>query len=269
MSRGPGRWQRAILDELHRREVFYLREVLPAPSTRSEQLAVIRAAHRLASRGLIVVDVERQHWKRAAWGAVVVARPGVVIDRLTLAAFYHMRENLQKELSDSSCKNDLLSLSEVSPALLAIYREEEAATRQVQAARQQTKAARQQTEAARQTVARVTLEEAVARRVAEVLLERAERELAEKWQREFEQQGEALRQALMPPKDETSPRPTAQRGAIASLMKLLGQEGPITEALIVERAQEFLRWPPAQVLDVIEQLKASGDYQRIIDEASS
>jgi hypothetical protein len=54
MSRGPGRWQRAILDELQRREVFYVRELLPATPTRSEQLAVIRAAHRLAHRGLLV-----------------------------------------------------------------------------------------------------------------------------------------------------------------------------------------------------------------------
>jgi hypothetical protein len=53
MSRGPGKWQRAILDELQRREVFYVRQVLPARHTRSDQLAVIRAAHRLASRGLI------------------------------------------------------------------------------------------------------------------------------------------------------------------------------------------------------------------------
>jgi hypothetical protein len=97
MSRGPGRWQRAILDELQRREVFYVREVLPATHTRSDQLALIRAAHRLVSRGLITISAGRRGWStRARWagdrleslGAVIVARPGVVIDRVDLKLEY-------------------------------------------------------------------------------------------------------------------------------------------------------------------------------------
>jgi hypothetical protein len=33
MSRGPGRWQRAILERLQTREQFYLTEILPEHTT--------------------------------------------------------------------------------------------------------------------------------------------------------------------------------------------------------------------------------------------
>jgi hypothetical protein len=258
MSRGPGRWQRAILDELQRREVFYVREVLPATHTRSDRLALIRAAHQLARQGRLVVDVERQHWKRAALGAVVVARPGVAIDRLTLAALYRLRD----ELSDGSWDHDLLSLSRSSPGLWAAYREEEAATRALKAARQQTKAARQKT-------AQLALEETVARGVYEALRQHAEEELREKWRRESEvalKAFEGLRTILEPAWPE---RPTAKLGALASLIKLLAREGALTETLLVEQAQERLGWPEALAESVLAELKAAGHYQRLIDEASS
>jgi hypothetical protein len=52
MSRGPGRWQRAILERLQTREQFYLWEILPSPPNERGgqrphvQMAVLRAAHR-------------------------------------------------------------------------------------------------------------------------------------------------------------------------------------------------------------------------------
>jgi flagellar biosynthesis GTPase FlhF len=252
MSRGPGRWQQAILDELQRREVFYVREVLPATHTRSDQLAVIRAAHRLASQGLIVVDVERQHWKRTAWGAVVVARPGVVIDRLTLAASYRLRD----ELSDSGSDNDLLPLSRSSPELLAAYRKSEAAERAWKVARRQAKAARQ-------AAAQVRVEALVAERVQEALRAHAERELQEKRRRQAAQEGAALRQLA-----ETAAREqlTANRRSLASLVKFLRLKGEaVTEASIIAQAQAVLRWSQAAAEEALAMLKASGDYQRIVE----
>jgi hypothetical protein len=47
VSRGPGRWPRAILDERQRHEVFFLGEVLRAMQTRAEQLAAVRGPNRL------------------------------------------------------------------------------------------------------------------------------------------------------------------------------------------------------------------------------
>jgi hypothetical protein len=42
VSRGTGRWPRAILDERQRHEVFFLGEVLRATQTRAEPLAAVR-----------------------------------------------------------------------------------------------------------------------------------------------------------------------------------------------------------------------------------
>jgi hypothetical protein len=251
MSRGPGRWQRAILDELQRREVFYVREVLPATATRSDQLAVIRAAHRLGSRGLLVVDVERQHWTRAAWGAVDVARPGVVIDRLTLAACYRLRDNLSDSIGDS----DPLSLSRSEPELLAVYRQSEAAERALKAAQHESKAARQ-------AAARARFELTLQERVNEVLRAHAERQLQEKRQREQEDVLKALK-ALRP---EPAPLSRSQLGAAVAVLRHLAREGPPTDvqvqALMVQEG-----WDAEAVQAALDQLRASGDYQRIIAEA--
>jgi hypothetical protein len=251
MSRGPGRWQRAILDELQRREVFYLREVLPATPTRSDRLAVVRAAHRLARQGRLVVDVERQHWQRAARGAVVVARPGVVIDRVTLAACYRLRD----ELSDSSADNDLLSLSRSSPELLAAYRETEAAERALKAASREAKAARQ-------AGAKLALEEQVARRVVEALEAHAERQLREKWQRQLTQEAAAFTQLA---EQGVREQLVSYRRVFASLRLHLQHQGEaITEAALIAAVQALLRWSQAEAEAAVAMLKASGDYQRLI-----
>lgn len=47
VSKGPGKWQRLILDELGRRSWLYLAELLPAEHTRSDYVALMRAARGL------------------------------------------------------------------------------------------------------------------------------------------------------------------------------------------------------------------------------
>jgi hypothetical protein len=75
MSRGPGRWQRLILEALGRWECFYLRAVLPPGDTRSDRLAVVRAA-----QGRLRMDTvgRLSHYPIEATGHVVVSRPAVV-----------------------------------------------------------------------------------------------------------------------------------------------------------------------------------------------
>lgn len=55
MSRGPGRWQRAIVKELATRPAFYLVDLLPTDYTRSEYAALWRAARSLEERREVVI----------------------------------------------------------------------------------------------------------------------------------------------------------------------------------------------------------------------
>jgi hypothetical protein len=48
MSRGPGKWERAILEALERVPAFYLTDLLPDPHTRSQTVALNRAMRKLA-----------------------------------------------------------------------------------------------------------------------------------------------------------------------------------------------------------------------------
>jgi hypothetical protein len=109
MSRGPGKWQRAILDALQTQEQFYLWEILPkAPPDRPAhrpplQMAVLRAAHGLAVQGQITLDTRRSwsnyvYWTGQRWqrlGGTIVARPGVTIRRLHLQIHYEVASRLQ------------------------------------------------------------------------------------------------------------------------------------------------------------------------------
>lgn len=87
MSRGPGRWQRIILDLLEDREAFPLsktvaHEVLKKPLTDAEYSALQRAAHLLRDGGRLQLAL--------AWGKTYdgkrrtavrwVARPDVALD---------------------------------------------------------------------------------------------------------------------------------------------------------------------------------------------
>src|SRR5262245_28482180 len=75
MSRGPGKWQRAILEALQTREQFYLTEILPEPTAATQsrrafghmQMAALRAAQRLAAQGRIVLNATRRWTNRPHW----------------------------------------------------------------------------------------------------------------------------------------------------------------------------------------------------------
>jgi len=53
MSRGPGKWQRLILDEVHSGRWTYLLDLLADTHTRSEYQALYRAARTLDEAGRI------------------------------------------------------------------------------------------------------------------------------------------------------------------------------------------------------------------------
>ena|SRR5215471_5709559 len=74
MSRGPGMWQRGILAALEKHPAVYLMDLLPQPRTRSQVLALNRAARQLASSHKI--EIHRWVCRAGQSGFVVVARPG-------------------------------------------------------------------------------------------------------------------------------------------------------------------------------------------------
>jgi hypothetical protein len=268
MSRGPGRWQRAILDELQRREVFYVRELLSEDPSRSDRLAVIRAAHRLASYGLIAISAGRRTWsplvrlrggRLESLGAVIVARPGVRIDRTELKLAYVERATAAwRQWWDTHGVSD-------SNADVAITYED--ATTASQVARAAVRVARARVEQAEAEAERLAVEGARAREAFERKCAEAEAQLAERWQVEAETLGQVLRALHRTPEAAWPERPTAKRGALASLLKLLAREGEVTEAQLHEQAQARLGWPVALVDSVLVELQVSGDYQRIVDEA--
>jgi hypothetical protein len=75
MSKGPGKWQRAILAALVDREAIYLMDLLPANKTAAQYNAIDRAAIRLWRAGLVELTVFVAGNKR-----VVVHRLGTTID---------------------------------------------------------------------------------------------------------------------------------------------------------------------------------------------
>jgi hypothetical protein len=56
MSRGPGVWQRKILEALTTQEYVFLWDILPRSHTRGQRFACRRAAQRLANRGLVILE---------------------------------------------------------------------------------------------------------------------------------------------------------------------------------------------------------------------
>jgi hypothetical protein len=191
MSRGPGRWQRAILERLHSREQYYLTEILPYHDDhpggfrRHEQMAALRAAHRLAAQGRIALDTRRWwtnllYWTGERWqrlGGTLVARPDVRMSRIGLQIRYRVAEDMQ-------------------------------------------------------------------------------------WRALPPRPTRAKSASKVP-----TLKPT-QLGAVASLVKLLAKDGPVTEALVLARMPRWA-WSPAIIQAALDQLKASGDYQRIIQDAGA
>jgi hypothetical protein len=75
MSRGPGKWQRAILAGLASQETFWLRSLLGPSCTKAEYNALLRAAMKLEEAGLILMD--RYEWgSETGVGKTAVRRIG-------------------------------------------------------------------------------------------------------------------------------------------------------------------------------------------------
>jgi hypothetical protein len=76
MSRGPGTWQRGILAALEQHPAVYLMDLLPRPRTRSQVVALNRAARLLQQAG----KIRMVRWSVTVPGDgrcfVAVARPG-------------------------------------------------------------------------------------------------------------------------------------------------------------------------------------------------
>src|SRR4051794_5260072 len=74
MSRGHGKWERAILEALKGAAAFYLTDLLPIPHTRSHVVALNRAARNLHDAGKIEIAT----WQAKSWAASGVRAHGFV-----------------------------------------------------------------------------------------------------------------------------------------------------------------------------------------------
>ena len=75
MSRGYGKWERAILAALEYTAAFYLTDLLPPKHTRAQIVALNRAARNLKDKGRIASCTWLTQGKAAA-GFVTIYRPG-------------------------------------------------------------------------------------------------------------------------------------------------------------------------------------------------
>jgi len=73
-----GKWERAILAALEQIPAFYLTDLLPEPHTRSQVVALERAAHTLANAGKIKLVRRGRHaaFDELPHGLLTVYRPG-------------------------------------------------------------------------------------------------------------------------------------------------------------------------------------------------
>jgi hypothetical protein len=77
MSRGPGRWQRLLLNTLNERACFYVADLLPAGHSRADRVALFRAAAQLERAGRVVLV-----YFMCGRPRVVVARRGTMPDEI-------------------------------------------------------------------------------------------------------------------------------------------------------------------------------------------
>lgn len=80
MSKGPGKWQRLILDALERCEWVFVVDLLPEEHTPSDYSAVMRAASVLARQGRLSVSGGHRRSGRKLREFKVAARPSVNVD---------------------------------------------------------------------------------------------------------------------------------------------------------------------------------------------
>lgn len=99
MSRGPGKWQRRILELAAEADWFYLIDVMPERHTRSDYVAARRAAWQLKRRGRIDLQwwqgVNRLLASRGPY-RLVVMRPGAQVPNLLDAK--HMLEHVRRQV---------------------------------------------------------------------------------------------------------------------------------------------------------------------------
>jgi hypothetical protein len=94
MSKGHGKWEQAILEALKCVPAFYLVDLLPDPHTRSQTVALNRAARNLFDAG----EIETTHWLFGS-PRLSVHRPGDMApsrDEIT-------RLNVAPGSEDNSC----------------------------------------------------------------------------------------------------------------------------------------------------------------------
>jgi hypothetical protein len=220
MSRGPGRWQRAILERLQHQEQFFLLEIVPpsAPPhdrSRSAWRAAMRAAHRLAKQGLIALDNEKYGWSHFYWtgerylrlNGLIIARAGLSIDRRALIDEYEQRSSQEIPALSTWVEAFTSMLGTPKVSVYTSLRDEP-------------------------TVSVYTSTD--------------------------DDVGTSAVPTLKP----------FQLGAVASAVKVLAADGPVTDALIFER-MSGIGLSPAVIQAALDQLRVEGHYQRIIDEVAS
>ena len=96
MSKGHGRIQRTVLDELGQVEYVWLLDLLPESYTQSEYMSLYRAMNSLQAAGLI------QTWKyvQKRRGRILISRPGLELpqDRPLCYGDYGMNTELVETL---------------------------------------------------------------------------------------------------------------------------------------------------------------------------
>jgi hypothetical protein len=245
MSRGPGRWQRAILERLETREQFYLAEILPCHTKmqrgrtqqvflKHERMAALRAAHRLAARGRIALQTRvassgfdwnyafppprhwscHTYWTGERWqrlGGAIVARPGVRISLIAQEIAYEVASNMKRDQE---------------------WRER----------RQQWREQRQQTQ---EISVGISNDDFIPPDVAP---------------KRRAMSGDAF--------SENPYERRGQLGAVGSAVKLLAAKGPVTDAGVHQFMAKVMM-SPSVIQAALDQLKADGTYQRLINEATN
>jgi Recombination endonuclease VII len=119
MSRGPGKWQRAILDELQAHEWIMLGDVLPPGSGRSARYACRRAAKQLRRAGQVELRWVRRRWwgtqlSERARGAMLVLRVGTTVNARDLMVNVSLQNSGQIHLGAATGRHALSVSREIS-----------------------------------------------------------------------------------------------------------------------------------------------------------
>lgn len=64
MSKGPGKWQRTILDALETSDSVFLRDLLPSDYSQADYSAIHRAAKKLQDAGKVWMTKPSYAWRK-------------------------------------------------------------------------------------------------------------------------------------------------------------------------------------------------------------